>query len=689
MRTRTVVAGLIAVAAMAIPVVLISIGGSGDDADGGLDGGPAGDLVLASSLQPFGDCDALLEYYQEAALDLVGPYGLGGGFGYAGDGDIPETGEERAVAADATAPAADPGYEAVGPGETGTNIQEAGVDEPDIVKTNGSLALAVARGNLQVVDLTGAQPELASTLPLPGGWGQELLLDGNRLLVLARADGFHRPLPTVERGAARGTSLPAPAGGPTSTLSLVDLSDPATPVVESTLTLDGDYRSARMMDGVARIVIHSSPVYLPFTSPETGGLRAEREATERNRDVIRSSAVEDWLPWSVVEDGRGRVVSEGPLLDCDRVRHPQEFSGLATLSVLTVDLDGPLEPAGGTAVVADGETVYASTDRLYVATSTWGSWRPLPAGASAPNDVTTEIHAFDVSDPTTASFIASGSVPGHLLNQYAMSARDGYLRVAVTEQPEWWPGGGGEASESAVLVIAEDDDGLVEVGRVGGLGRTERIYAVRYLDDLAVVVTFRQTDPLYVLDLSDPRAPRLEGELKIPGFSSYLHPVGDDLLLGIGQDADEEGMVLGVQASLFDLSDRNAPERLAQLTFGTGFSEVEHNPRAFLHWPATGLTVVPLEIWEYDETTQKDSGFSGAVAFSLDGRELREDARLTHAALGRAEPPEDAALEPFRGWSEPIRRALVVDDVLYTMSERGLAAHDLETLTETAFVRFA
>ncbi|MPZ88452.1 MAG: benzoate transporter [Nitriliruptorales bacterium] len=689
MRTRTVIVGLVGLVVLVsvlVPALLVSDSAVNDD------------LVLTSTLQPFDGCEELLEYYQDAALDLVGPYGLGFPLGVVADGaeramavDDAGAGEDSAVAAPAPEAPAGTAEQAVGPGETGTNVQESGVDEPDIVKTDGSLALAVARGDLQVVDLTGAQPELVGSLPLPGGWDQELLIDGDRALVLTRTDAF-RPLPM--RGGLR--DLPAPpsgGGGPTSTVSLVDLSDPAEPRIESTLTLDGDYRSARMVEGVARIVIHSPPAGLAFTAPETGGLRAEREATERNREVIRSSAVEDWLPWSVVEDGDGRAVSEGPLLDCERVRHPQEFAGLATLSVLTVDPDGPLEPGEAAGVVADGETVYASTDRLYVATSSWGSWRPLPAEGSRPEQVTTEIHAFDLSDPATAPYLASGAVRGHLLNQYSMSAHEGHLRVAVTEQPDWWPSAEGAASESSVVVLAEQDDELVEVGRVGGLGRTERIYAVRYLGDLAAVVTFRQTDPLYVLDLSDPTAPRLEGELKIPGYSSYLHPVGDDLLLGVGQDADDAGRVLGVQASLFDLSDRSAPERIAQVTFGEGSSEVEHNPRAFLYWPPEGLAVLPLQTYDFDERTGVDSGFSGAVALAVESRDLREKGRLSHEPA--AESADDPGVGvapgepmPFSPTQEPIRRALVVDGVLYTLSERGLAAHDLDTLAETGFARF-
>jgi uncharacterized secreted protein with C-terminal beta-propeller domain len=334
----------------------------------------------------------------------------------------------------------------------------------------------------------------------------------------------------------------------------------------------------------------------------------------------------------------------------------------------------------------------------------------------------TELHAFDLSDPRTAPYIGSGRVAGSLLNSYALSAHEGYLRVAVTTEgnvaalpgmpaegaagaagqggegapadtagtsstvegggttgsaggvspdagpavrPEELPG----ASESAVVIFEERADGsLAEVGRVGGLGRTERIQAVRFLGDLATVVTFRQTDPLYTLDLSDPAAPALLGELKVPGYSAYLHPVGDGRLLGIGQDATDQGAALGPQASLFDLSDLAAPTQLHRLTFGQGYSEVEGDPRAFLYWPQESLAVVPLST--YAEDGQKP--FNGAVALRVQGDQLVEVGRLSSPG------PEGTG----------VRRALVVGEALYTVSDMGLAAHDLRTLAPLGTAAF-
>ena len=151
------------------------------------------------------------------------------------------------------------------------------------------------------------------------------------------------------------------------------------------------------------------------------------------------------------------------------------------------------------------------------------------------------------------------------------------LRVVSTESPAWW-GSGGE-TESFLTTLRPSDGTLVQAGRVGGLGKGERVYSVRFVGDTGYVVTFRQIDPLYTLDLSRPEQPRVLGELKIPGYSAYLHPIGEDLLLGVGQDVDEKtGRPLGTQLSIFDVSDLRKPTRLHTQHLGQGWSEAESRP---------------------------------------------------------------------------------------------------------------
>jgi hypothetical protein len=319
-------------------------------------------------------------------------------------------------------------------------------------------------------------------------------------------------------------------------------------------------------------------------------------------------------------------------------------------------------------VVADGDVVYASPGRMYVATTRWD---PAPEEGDArvqpvPASPHTLVHAFDLTGDGPARYLVSGSVPGTLLNQFSMSEHEGHLRVATTMQED------PRAQESAVTVLAEQGGALVPVGSVGGLGRGERIYAVRFAGDTGYVVTFRQVDPLYTLDLRDPTAPKVVGELKILGYSAYLHPIGDGLLIGVGQDATEQGRALGTQVSLFDVSDPAAPRRLHQLTLGQGSSAAEHDHHAFLHWPASGLTVIPFQ--SYDDLARPFPR-SGALGLEIGRGGIDEVGRVEHP-VGRG------------GWSAPIERALVVGDRLLTVSAEGIRASDLATLAPGAWLGY-
>ena len=676
-----------------LAVSVIAANGLRPDDDGG--GGPARlELELASALQPFDECGDALAYFTDSAAEQAArPPAVQEQFaGMERARAEFDTGSAMAAeeAAQPTAPAPAADQAAGSDAFSGTNVQEAGVDEPDVVKTDGRRIVAVAGSRLHVIDASGGAARSLGTLDLPGEWGGELLLDGDRALVVSTVWGAPVPLP-----APRGPASFQPSGGGQTVLTLVDLSDDAAPAVASTLTMEGEYVSARMVGGVARVVLRShpsGPVPEALMMDEAPGAGVSAPAGGSGEEPVVGSrtvpaepiepaepepTIDDWVPHYRLEDGTG--VTEDRLVDCDAIYRPVEPAGTGMVSVLSVDLAGGLQPDAAASVVADAQTVYASPETLYVAFTGWEQ------------ETTTEIHAFDITDPAAAVYTASGSVPGRLLNQWALSEHAGHLRVATTEgesfgrpmpvEPEPGldapePGAPDVApaptSHSAVTVLARRGEELVAVGRVEGLGPDERIYSVRFMGDVGYVVTFRETDPLYTLDLSDPANPRVLGELKILGYSAYLHPVGDGLLLGVGQDADEQGMVRGTQLSLFDVSDLANPTRAHQATIPGASSAVEHDHRAFLHWPATGAVVLPLEIWSPDGET-----FVGAAAFSVDEASgFAELGRLSHA--GHVADPSQGA----------IRRALVIGDTLYTLSEAGLQAASLSTLAEQAWVGF-
>lgn len=509
------------------------------------------------------------------------------------------------------------------PDFSGTNVQELGVDEPDVVKTNGKLVFAVTDKTLRIVDVTGSAPIVRATLPLEG-FGQELLLRGDRVLVIG-TPSFGGPVPPPI----------APTMGPAfaavqTVITEVDVSNPAAPKITRTMTVPGRFVDARQNGATARLVIDAAPQ--PIAEPEDAGKTAFL-----GRTVLKSNL-------------SGRTFKRD-LAPCDAVRRPRQFSGLDVLAILTVDLDRGMYSLDRDGVMAGAQVVYGSEDSLYVASRRYV--RSIETGTAVPDTVTTEIHRFDVSDPEHTVYRATGSVPGFVLNSYALSQYKGDLRVATTERPPWQPGVGAETS-STVTVLRQNGNRLEKVGAVGGLGKGERIYAVRFMGDRGFVVTFQQIDPLYALDLSDPAAPKLRGELEIPGYSAYLHPVTGNLLLGIGREG------ASVQASLFDVSNLAAPQRVSQLDFGFGYSPLESEPHAFLFWPKTGTAVFPVT----------SASFSGAVAIRAGAAPLTDLGRISH--------PASAAIE----------RAFVIGDKLYTLSYAGLGVNRLDNLAGLSFTAF-
>jgi uncharacterized secreted protein with C-terminal beta-propeller domain len=219
-----------------------------------------------------------------------------------------------------------------------------------------------------------------------------------------------------------------------------------------------------------------------------------------------------------------------------------------------------------------------------------------------------------------------------------------------------------------VRVLDQRGDKLTQVGAVDGLGKGERIYSVRFIGPRGYVVTFKQTDPLYSVDLGDPRKPRVTGELKITGYSAHLQPAGDDRLIGIGQEASSEGRIQGTQVSLFDVSDPAAPRLLAQYHVAGGQSEAEWDPHALLWWPATKLLVVPMMEGFGAAPSLRDGGQAGALALRVTDDGL--------APVGTVRAPTNY----------PVRRSLVVGDVLWTVSDAGLQASNLTTMDSLSWL---
>jgi uncharacterized secreted protein with C-terminal beta-propeller domain len=611
-----------------------------------------------NALKRFRNCTAISSDLRAEAMRYVGPYGLpfAGGFRRPGG---PVVMEARAGAAkDTSAPAAEP---KAGVDYSGTNVQEEGVDEPDTVKTDGKHIFLVAGQTLRAAALDGGGPRLVGKLAL-NGYAFELLLSGDRLLILSTGQGIAQPL--MEKSAA---DSPLPAQGPETIVQVVDVSNPAAMRVVSSLHVDGEYVAARQVDGLARIVIQRGSPAIAFTPPKDGNKTTLDQAVSTNRAVIARAGIGQWIPRYRLESG-GHITS-GALSSCSETYRPSIFSGFGTITVVTIDPRNPV-PRSGSTVVGGGGTVYASQRSLYVTSQRMPVPMPLPI--NRPVDIVpvpdqTNIHKFDISAPS-AVYTASGVVTGTLLNQFSMSEFEGNLRVATTNGPvSEVPSQA--VSQSSVTVLAPRGSALTPIGHVAGLGVGQRIYAVRFIGPVGYVVTFKQIDPLYTIDLSNPRLPRVVGQLHVPGFSSYLHPIGNGLLVGIGEQVDAHARPIATKASLFDVSDLAHPKELQSLRLGGPNFMAEFDHHAFLWWGPTSLAVVPLQ----DYTPDGTNSFTGAIALHIN---------RTMETLRTFSHPADQQ-QVF-----PITRSLVASNLLFTVSDAGLMANDLGSLSQRAWLPF-
>jgi hypothetical protein len=625
---------------------------------------PAGALKLVA----FGSCDDLLAGLRAAAKGTVTEYGLPGAMG---SGFATGSGSREALAApgqavDGAAPAAKAAVPdgAAGTTHSDTNTAEPGVDEPDLVKTDGKRIVVVTGGVLRVVDPRGRT--VTGTLSLgEGGYATDLLLAGDRALLLMSSGGIDD------------------VAGPR--LVLVDVS--GAPRILSSYAMDGSLVDARQVGGVVRVVLRSTP---RLNFPQLQNATSEQRL-EANRAAIDRALPTDWLPRYAVTTGGKTTRGSVP---CEAVSRPADYSGAAMLTVLTLNLAADSLGSGDpVTIVADGNLVYSNGPSLYVVNDNRWRVQPLilrvqPNGAPdvrpSPSAPRTELYQFDTSGTGRPKYLGAGSVPGYVLNQYALSEWKDNLRVAATS-----------GDSSTVYVLHRSGDTLRQVGSVGGLGKGQRIYAVRFDAGVGYVVTFRQTDPLYTLDLRDPAHPTVTGELEINGYSAYLHPLGNGRLIGVGQEADANGRVQGTQVSLFDVSNPAAPKRLARFHVQYGHSEAEFDPHAFLYWPATNLLVIPMTSMvatPLPGSTGSGGGSTGngaGVGKGLPGIPVPiAPERVAGAVALHVSGDAITQLGSVGHQNEPISRSLVVDRTLWTVSQSGLGAYDLGTLATQAWLAF-
>jgi len=551
---------------------------------------------------------------------------------------------------------------------TTTNTQEQGVDELDIVKTNGTHLYAVESDQLHALRSWPAETTSELATVDSGDYISGLFLRGDRVLVVSNAW-------------SQETNFIFESGG--TRLELLDVSDPSSPIVLRTIDVEGWLVDARLIGGDLYAVIRSyidlpselwdlarrEDIGLPDLPWDATELERERVLAEA-RAILEPYAIEimdrypldEMLPRLRDETPHGPDTEPRQLLDCGSIYRPAQTSDWSILSVLHLNLDegGPVTATG---LIAEGWTVYASKTSLYVAqtSDSWSWW-----WGWAPAEMTTVIHKFELepSAPEPVRYAASGEVKGWILDQFSMSEYDGHLRVAATEFDWWWGATPDAEPASSVTVLADDDCGnLRKMGHVGGLGPGERIFAVRFMGTKGYVVTFEQIDPLYTLDLSEPTQPKVVGELEVTGFSSYLHPIGDDWLLAVGQEADEDGRIRGLAVSVFDVRDFANPT-LAHRYLIEGdddtwsWSEALHDHHAFTYH--RGVLSIPVYV------SGAEGRFSGLLVLAVEPEEgIWELGRVNHQDLITADD---------HAW---MRRSVYIEDAIYSISSAGVKVNSL------------
>jgi uncharacterized secreted protein with C-terminal beta-propeller domain len=596
---------------------------------------------VAAALVAYGSCARLRQSVRREAMAEVTSYGLRFGM-YGGRGPGLIAAPAPMAGASGTAMGAAPAAPAAA--FSATNNQEDGVDEPDLVKTDGHLMLIVRQGrpSVQVIDVSGAKPRLRGTLRLGSdNWDTKLFLLGHTAIVLGTEAVRDRTVTTVR---------------------VVELSDPDHPHVVRTFRAEGGLVDARLLKGRVVLAVQDVP-HVTFAYPSSASRAELHRALLVNRRLLAAVTAEDWLPTVTVQPG-GSTHRTG----CAQTLHPGVPSGLGITSLLSIDPATSAPPQTLT-VVGTSSTLYASTDRLYLATTSWDTM--TRQSGALPSD-TTALHGFDLSDPDHVTFMGSGSVPGTLLDQYALSSYEGDLRVATTVGTGTPPPGEGKVpaalSDSRVTVLRPEGGALVPVGKVTGLGRGERIYGVRFVGRLGYVVTFRQTDPLYVVDLSDPVNPRLRGELELTGYSSTLYPLDGNRMLGVGQAVDAQARQVGLQLSVFDTARPDAPRLSDKTVLQGAYSSAEQDHHALLWWEPSRLLVMPVS--QYDAQQ-----FDGAIVFRVgtDGS-LAEAWRIARpTSNGVPVIPE---------------RTVVVGGLLYSVTDTGVITNRIDRLDEQAWLPF-
>jgi inhibitor of cysteine peptidase len=542
-----------------------------------------------------------------------------------------------------------------------TNVQVEGVDEADIVKTDGEFIYYVKENKLYIVKAYPAEDsEIISIIDMNNSNIREIFLNENKVMIFSNKYEYS----SYEGDMLYKTAMPYYGSSNFLQVSLYDVEDKENPELLRELQFDGNYVSSRMI---------GNDVYLAFNSyPEY----------DRDEPILCEQVVPEY------KDSEGNNELQ-PLVSCADVGYFEPINARGFVSLVGISISDKDKEISKEVIVGNVENVYASENNMYVVQSVYD----YGLGELAQNNVQkTMISKFNL-DNGKVKFISSGEVKGIVLNQFSMDEFDGHFRIATTVSGYF---DNKDTSYSNMFVLDED---LKVVGILENIAPGESIYSVRFMGKRAYMVTFRHIDPLFVIDLSDVNHPNILGKLKIPGYSDYLHPYDETHLIGIGKEVDAsidadlvhtEGAVYytaiqGVKISIFDVSDVENPIEMHKVVIGDRGTESlatsEH--KAFLFDKEKNLLVIPINVAELkegqDKSEQGDYVFSGAYVYNIDlenGFDLK--GKISH--LDNNDELDKSGYY-YYGTSS-ILRSLYIENVLYTLSNSKIKMNSLDDLEE-------
>lgn len=532
-----------------------------------------------------------------------------------------------------------------------TNTQVAGVDEGDMVETDGQYLYVLRDYQLVILDaLPADELKTLSVTPLHG-YLQGQYLNGNRLTVIAQEYTQQYNLHTFAADDVAAFRLwPGWRSDPFVTVSTFDVSDRAAPKLVQKTTLDGYYRDSRAIGDTVYVALDNyqlnlpEPAYTIENAPLGEANRQhqvyESEASYRAR--LASLPLDSLLPRYTTQGTSANAA--GVLTDARDIYKPRQpdDTNLTSLVAIGVGADNAGAIEAVTQLSAYGGTLYASQDNFYMITSRWSE-----------NSVVSTIDKFSLRGGHIR-LAASGSVPGTVLNQFSIDEHGRYLRIATTT-------GWGQEASNNVYVLAEHGKSLDVVGRLEDFAPGESIYSVRFLGDRGYITTFRRIDPLFTIDLSDPKNPLLAGELEVTGYNSYLQVINERYVLGIGQEQDPvTGRVEDPQISIYDVSDLEHPtlvSRYVVSTDGWWWSPSTYDHHAINYYPELGLLTLPISI--YDKSWR---GHSAQLVFDVDADKgtLRAKGQISDETT--------------------IERGVFIGNMLYSISHSSVQVHDVSDL---------